>query len=297
MRIETDNRKHAVTTETIEKQSVLYDMWRSMTIRARQDQAFYDKIKENRCVLDDSFRDFYSFRVWAVYEQGYPEKTTKDAILIRIDPHGDFTPDNCRFAPNTDDVKVAACIPLVSHPDGYKKLAELTAPDRDGHDQNGLSNTRLYEIWKGMRRRCNDMKCKDYPDYGGRGIRCCDEWDTSFRAFYDWAWEHGYHPQLSLDRIDVNGNYCPENCRWASDLEQRLNKRSYDGIYQNVRLNVGAMIELLKYMASDVIVTLIVNSKYLPAREIVQIDYPPVPEENRVDVIRKKGKPIKKLAT
>lgn len=89
-----------------------------------------------------------------------------------------------------------------------------------------VSNTRLYKIWSEMKIRCYNPKNKSYPRYGGRGIRVCDEWLNSYKAFYDWAISHGYGDELSIDRKDVNGNYEPNNCRWVDDFIQSRNKRN-----------------------------------------------------------------------
>lgn len=88
---------------------------------------------------------------------------------------------------------------------------------------HGKSDTRLYECWTDMKKRCYNAKNKRFDRYGGRGIIVCDEWKNDYVAFEKWALENGYGVSLTLDRIDVNGNYEPTNCRWVTMAEQQRN--------------------------------------------------------------------------
>lgn len=98
----------------------------------------------------------------------------------------------------------------------------------DARRKHGMTGTRIYGIWKAMRSRCLNVNNKSYENYGGRGISVCNEWggEDGFKNFHDWSMKHGYADNLTIDRIDVNGDYTPNNCRWITQHEQTRNKRN-----------------------------------------------------------------------
>lgn len=118
---------------------------------------------------------------------------------------------------------------------------EAAAKLKFSHGEHG---TRIYRCWRNMLERCENPKCNEYPHYGRRGISVCEEWHDPV-LFFKWAKESGYRDDLSIDRIDVNGDYCPDNCRWADNATQARNKTN------NVKITFAGRTMILADWAQE----------------------------------------------
>ena len=146
--------------------------------------------------------------------------------------------------------------------------------------KHGGAGTRIYVIWRNMRQRCNNPKSPYYKYYGGRGISICNEWDD-FSVFEDWSLSNGYADNLTIDRINVDGNYEPSNCRWVGIKEQAANKQNTRRIggktIKDISRESGACYEtLLKRQNGgwkDEDITKVPIGKAMNKKEVIKVMY------------------------
>lgn len=117
--------------------------------------------------------------------------------------------------------------------------AERSAENVSKNHKHKKSGTRIYQIWQGMKGRCYNEHDPRYCRYGGRGIEVCEEWRNDFIRFYEWAVANGYSEKLTIDRIDNDGSYTPENCRWADHVTQCNNRST------NIHIKIGNSLRTL----------------------------------------------------
>ena len=115
---------------------------------------------------------------------------------------------------------------------------------------HGKCNTRLYFVWRSMRERCNKPSNKKYHRYGARGVKVCDDWLNNFELFEKWAMANGYNPnaklgECTIDRIDNNGDYCPENCRWVNIATQNRNTS------KNILVDINGKTQTLSQWSAE----------------------------------------------
>lgn len=141
-------------------------------------------------------------------------------------------------------------------------------------------HTRLYNIYAGMKQRCYNENEAAYKNYGGRGIIIGDDWmgDDGFEHFYDWSMSRGYSDDLTIDRIDVNGNYEPDNCRWATSPEQSRNKRT------NILLTFNGETKILRdWCKITGIDYSVAKARYHKGWEVERVLFQPVKKLKRVN--------------
>lgn len=124
-------------------------------------------------------------------------------------------------------------------------MRERVAESAHNRAKHGDYKTRLYHIWKGMKDRCYLQTVSGYKNYGAKGIKVCDEWQQ-YIPFREWALSHGYTDKLTIDRINNDKDYCPENCRWATTKEQRHNSSQNHFLeYNNEKHTIDEWAEII----------------------------------------------------
>lgn len=115
------------------------------------------------------------------------------------------------------------------------------------HRNQGRAKCRIWRCWNNMKARCYNPNNKSYKYYGGKGVKICEEWKNDFWKFWDWSVDNGYADNLTIDRIDSDGDYKPENCRWVTMYEQNLNKGNTAYInYEGINVSLMRMSQVLE---------------------------------------------------
>jgi hypothetical protein len=250
----------------------IYRIWSNMKARCYNPKnSTYAKCGGIGVIVCDEWKnDIHAFYDWA-RNAGF--KLNSKMRVVRLDTNKNFDSDNCRIKHSGDflayinkrfgKLVVLSVSNYKNNNSEYMlcqcdcgntinvKLRDLRNGIIDScvyckaGKRYGIRSHRLYRIWRSMRDRCYNYNNGNYHSYGGRGIKICNEWLNSYEVFYDWAMSNAYKEGLSIDRIDVNGNYCPENCRWATSSQQGMNKRKllsnrsgYTGIIPAVIKNI-----------------------------------------------------------
>lgn len=147
-------------------------------------------------------------------------------------------------------------------------------------------NKRLYSIYNGIKKRCYNKSEPRYRDYGARGIKMCDEWLKSFDGFVEWSLSNAYTDKMSIERIDVDGDYCPENCKWIPLKEQAFNKRETKWVTYK-----GEYIQLIKLCERENVKYDTVHNRIYSLNWSVEkaVDTPSIQKGSLMSKCREKG--------
>ena len=193
-------------------------------IHATRNELLYNRRKSCGCMNPSKFKDLTGMK--------FERLTVISQAETRISPSG--SRDilwNCKCECGNEKV-------VSGHALRQGKIVSCGCYNKERITTHGYSKTRLYGVWLGMKTRCYNKNDSHYEDYGARGIKMCDEWKNDFMAFREWAYSHGYDENApkgvcTIDRINFNGDYCPENCRFVSSEIQAINRRSTYDITEN----------------------------------------------------------------
>ena len=221
-----------------------YNLWR----RIKSTYKKYNKEhSESQITFFEDWNEYYQFEQWCINQCN----GDMSLFFVRLDENEGFNPENCKFMNSTDARKLKAkntvkltyndkTLSLTDwaretgiprHVLSYRFNAGWSVNDifnvplaSKNYSINKTDSQRLYMIWKAMRERCYTKSCKKYKDYGLKGIKLCVDWYNDFHSFEKWAIENGYEKDLTIERKNINKDYCPENCTWISLKEQAKNR-------------------------------------------------------------------------
>lgn len=158
------------------------------------------------------------------------------------------------------------------------RRATIERSTKHGFAKRGHERSRIYTIWANMIKRCENQSNDDYKNYGGRGITVCDEWHD-FILFKEWAFKNGYADNLTIDRIDVNGNYEPDNCRWVCwDVQANNTRRTIKIKFGNVEYSLREWCEILNLNYHTV------NSRRRKGIPTIEAMFTPVFHERKMQI-------------
>lgn len=232
-----------------------YNLWRKMKCTYKK---YNEEHPDSKITFFEDWNEYYHFEKWCI------DQCNGDMSLffVRLNEKDGFNPENCRFLNSTDARKLKAkntikltyhgktlsltdweretCIPR--HVLSYRLNAGWNIDDifkvplaSENYSNDKTDSQRLYMIWKSMRERCYTKSCKKYKDYGLKGIKLCDDWYNDFHSFEKWALQNGYKKDLTIERKNVNKDYCPENCTWITVEAQAKNRSNNHKITYNDR--------------------------------------------------------------
>lgn len=159
-----------------------------------------------------------------VIRYDHSDKNRNAVFLCKCDCGNEKMIMGRRLITRTKPTRSCGCLQKEKAKQHLSDLEKMGLVKHNQRRTHGMSKKHIYKVWINMRKRCFNKNHEHYKYYGYKGIKVCDEWNNSFESFYKWALSNGYEKNLTIERIDVNKDYCPENCTWISQKKQIRNR-------------------------------------------------------------------------